>query len=571
MSTTIPSLATVPAPYASNPIISLTGDYARQVYDFAIVVNPSNSAEMWMFASVMDASGIQRIGRFSAVTSAVENNTATWTYDGRVLLPGTGAQWDATNGLGGVTGIRLGSIVYTGGTFYLYYNSDAAVTDGVGLATGTDGFAFTKSASNPILTPSGNGRNDGQSVSQPAVMLEGASTWTMIYSYVGPPILPGLRYATSSDGIAWTKGGSGDIFSLGALYCEFHQIVKLASDDYLLLCEAGNTTNSFQIWVGRSKAVTGPYTSPTQPWLSPSGTVSAYDRYHVATAHLFQMPSGNLKLFYCAAGDLDQPYVDNTWTGCVADVTALAQTFTTSLISAWSLDEASGSRADSHGTNTLTDNNTVPGSALVIGNGAYFQTANSEYLSCASNASLQMGDIDATWAFWVQLQATHDASLVSKDVDSPGSSRDYTIDLETSNLRFYVNGGGGGLLVSTAAPSIGAPAHLLIVWHDATANTLNLQLDNGSVASVSTGGTAPQTSSAQFRIGARAYAGFEGYADAVIDEVRYWKRTLTTLERSEQFSRGVGLPYGRFAAAAGASLVGRITTVRQAIKRASFF
>jgi hypothetical protein len=31
----------------------------------------------------------------------------------------------------------------------------------------------------------------------------------------------------------------------------------------------------------------------------------------------------------------------------------------TNLISWWSLDEASGSRADKHGANTLTDNNTV--------------------------------------------------------------------------------------------------------------------------------------------------------------------------------------------------------------------
>src|SRR5690348_11404000 len=69
---------------------------------------------------------------------------------------------------------------------------------------------------------------------------------------------------------------------------------------------------------------------------------------------------------------------------------------TDSLVGYWKLDEASGSRADSAGANTLTDNNTVAGLAGLISNAGDFERDNSESLSIADNAALSMGDIDFT-------------------------------------------------------------------------------------------------------------------------------------------------------------------------------
>ena len=54
---------------------------------------------------------------------------------------------------------------------------------------------------------------------------------------------------------------------------------------------------------------------------------------------------------------------------------------TANLVGDWSMDETSGTRADSHGTNNLTDNNTVGSTTGVISNAASFVSANSEYLS----------------------------------------------------------------------------------------------------------------------------------------------------------------------------------------------
>lgn len=541
----IPSLATAPTPYASNPIVPLVSSstYERQVYDFVVLLNPFDPSETWMFASGMDASAEQRIIKFTAPTDDVEDNTATWTYDGIILEAGTGGDWDA-----GPFGLRLGSMVWDGSEFWLYYNSDD--TFAIGLATSSDGSTFTKFGSSPILTPNGQGRDDGDYVSQPSVLKEGSS-WTMIYGYRdGIAVLPGLRYATSADGESWTKGGSGDIFTT-PLYNEFHHLLKLGDDDYLLLVEVGNVSNPFRIHAARAPAAIGPWSQPDTAWLAESGSPSVPGRYHVATPCLYETPGGLLKLFYCGADNHDQPYATNTWPGMVADVTQLdpALDLTASLGAYYPLDEASGTRADAFGSLDLTDNNTVGNASGVSvavwqgGAAANFDAANSEYLSHADNAALRGGDRDWTISFWFLQAVELTQQLVSKDSDSPSNARDYTIDVTTGDLRFYLNGG-GSVLVSV--PYEALVRYLVIAEHDAANNMVRLEVNRGTPATQGTSGLVPETSSAQFRIGARQYSGFEEYFGGIINRVGIWSRLLTTDEKDELYSRGAGLPFVMF-------------------------
>ena len=63
-----------------------------------------------------------------------------------------------------------------------------------------------------------------------------------------------------------------------------------------------------------------------------------------------------------------------------------------SLVAFWKLDEASGQRNDSIGTNHLADNNTVLSAAgKVYPLAATFAADANEYLSIASNAALSAG------------------------------------------------------------------------------------------------------------------------------------------------------------------------------------
>lgn len=90
---------------------------------------------------------------------------------------------------------------------------------------------------------------------------------------------------------------------------------------------------------------------------------------------------------------------------------------------------------------------------------------------------------------------------------------------------------------------------------DAAGDTANIQVNNGTPDSAATSGTAPNTSAAEFRIGAREYAGFEGYFDGLIDQVGIWKRVLTAQERTDLYNAGAGLSYADMSGGAAATPV----------------
>ena len=79
---------------------------------------------------------------------------------------------------------------------------------------------------------------------------------------------------------------------------------------------------------------------------------------------------------------------------------------TTGLEGFWGADETSGTRSDEHGSNDLSDNNSVLVAPARVGaNAARFVRADSQYLSIADNASLSMGDIDFTLGALVYIES----------------------------------------------------------------------------------------------------------------------------------------------------------------------
>lgn len=214
----------------------------------------------------------------------------------------------------------------------------------------------------------------------------------------------------------------------------------------------------------------------------------------------------------------------------------------TNLISYWKLDEASGARADSHGSNNLTDNNTVGSAAGIINNCADFISTNSEFLSHASNASLEMsGNTDFSISGWVKITTIQSQSLITKD-DDAANSRDYTFDyLGAGGLRFYIKGGSTYICDSVSITI--DTWHFIVAWYDSSNGQLHLRIDDTTTYNSVTGATGTDASAAQFRIGAREYLGFEDYSDALIDEVGIWKRVLSSQEITDLYNSGAGLTY----------------------------
>ncbi len=214
-----------------------------------------------------------------------------------------------------------------------------------------------------------------------------------------------------------------------------------------------------------------------------------------------------------------------------------------SLISWWKLDEASGTRADSHGTNHLTDNNTVTQAAGKVGSAGQFTAANSEYLSIADNASLSTGDIDFTLAGWVYFDIFgSNRSLAAKGA---GVKDEYIIQYQESSQRFIaaIWGTVGGYKIATGN-ALGAPLtatwYFVVGWHDAAADTVNIQINDGTVDSTATAGVAPSDHDSPFHVGAYRTA---DYHNGRIDEVAFWKRVLTADERAWLYNSSNGRTY----------------------------
>jgi len=225
---------------------------------------------------------------------------------------------------------------------------------------------------------------------------------------------------------------------------------------------------------------------------------------------------------------------------------------TTGLVSYWKLDEASGTRADSHGTNTLTDNNTVASGTGKINNAADFEFSNGlESLSHTSNTDLQTGDIDFTITAWVNLESgpNNYNGIVTKD---GAAGRDYFLvyDNVVSHFIFYCRRSATD--VKAEATTFGVPSlstwYFIAAWHDATADTVNIQINNGAVNSTASGGALDSPTTIAFHIGAAAW-GVGTEFDGLIDEVGFWKRVLSSQDRTDLYNAGAGLAYPFGAAA----------------------
>jgi hypothetical protein len=75
------------------------------------------------------------------------------------------------------------------------------------------------------------------------------------------------------------------------------------------------------------------------------------------------------------------------------------------LVACWDMDETSGTRYDSAGSNHLTDNNTVGYTTGKIGNAASFISDNTEKLDIADNNNVSSDGRSFTVSLWVNWQS----------------------------------------------------------------------------------------------------------------------------------------------------------------------
>jgi len=222
-----------------------------------------------------------------------------------------------------------------------------------------------------------------------------------------------------------------------------------------------------------------------------------------------------------------------------------------SLIAYWKLEEASGTRYDElNGCGgsgcDLTDNNTVTQNTGIIGNAGQFTAANYEYLSHVDDADLSTGDIDFIIAAWVMLDSKSAIrTFVSKSAGLATIQIEYALWYYDGSDRFRMSvHNGSSTSASITANSFGSPSigvwYFLAGWHDSIANQICISVNNGTTDCVADIGG--WDSDRTFRIG-DSNDGSAQSDDGRIDSVGFWKRVLTSDERTWLYNSGAGCDY----------------------------
>jgi hypothetical protein len=220
----------------------------------------------------------------------------------------------------------------------------------------------------------------------------------------------------------------------------------------------------------------------------------------------------------------------------------------TGLVGFWEMNEASGNALDSHGSNPLTDVNSVPAATGLVAGAREF-TLGSKGFSHVDNADLSLGsDTPFTFMIWVYANSEplfSGQALISK---SPAvefsNSCEYSLWFSNSSASLIFGVGNGSSVGSVAAtPGFGVMAgnwYQLLAWHDPDTDTVNIQFNNGSVTSAAwSGGTLNGTEGLTIGVDPR-------WANALIgriDNLAFWKRVLTPEERTWLYNSGASRSY----------------------------
>lgn len=219
---------------------------------------------------------------------------------------------------------------------------------------------------------------------------------------------------------------------------------------------------------------------------------------------------------------------------------------TSSLVSYWPMDETAGTRVDAHsGGNNLSVPNAPGTAAGKVSSAASFASASSQYLSIADNADLSTGDISFTVGAWVYLSnKAANMIAVSKYAGTAPAGLEYSLAYNQAADRFQFSVSDGATVKTVSADTLGAPSagswYFITAWHNAGADTVNVNVNNGATDSASTSGIAVQNSSSAFRIGAY---GSGDYLNGAVDEAFFYKRLVTDAERAWLYNAGGGRAY----------------------------
>ena len=243
---------------------------------------------------------------------------------------------------------------------------------------------------------------------------------------------------------------------------------------------------------------------------------------------------------------------------------------TANLVSYWSLEEASGTRVDAHGSNDLTDNNTVTNATGIQGNAASMLSANSEYLSITDAAQTGLNPSSELsivgWFNLNRLPSTapkRNMGLVGKKLSN--SNQDYLVTFNSfdNDLEFLIIGNATVSKYETlrstnpfvVAGDIGNWVMFACTFN--VTGRIKKMYKNGSEVAASGASVGAMTTiyngNSTFSIGRGNFADANAYVDGLVDEVAFFNKELTASEVSWLYNSGAGRSYTDITGGGGAA------------------
>lgn len=222
---------------------------------------------------------------------------------------------------------------------------------------------------------------------------------------------------------------------------------------------------------------------------------------------------------------------------------------TDNLISYWKLDESSGNAADSVGSNTLTNNNTVTYSAGKINNGANFVAASTQWLSAGNVIN---NPTALSISLWVKGTAGVHETFLAKVANSAGGNSGYTLGIVAGGSAYTLlqtNGTTYAQRKNTTTIFDGTNWHHIVWTWDGTKNADSsagqvVYVDGSSAGDAeggSSGTVGSMSNTDSFNLGREDGGNF--YLNSSIDEVGIWSRALTSAEVTSLYNGGAGFAY----------------------------
>ena len=172
--------------HPSNPVLSLgtAGSWEDREVGGPFVIAEDGTFKMWYTG---------HDGLSSRIGYAVSIDGINWNRGWRNPLLGPDAV--------------PGSVLQIGGEYKMWYNYGVFTSNRIGYANSTDGFAWTEYPANPVI-PLGAWHSD--QISMPSVIWDGSFYHMLYVGQQNSPLNRAIGHATSPDGVSWTKEPSAN-------------------------------------------------------------------------------------------------------------------------------------------------------------------------------------------------------------------------------------------------------------------------------------------------------------------------------------------------------------------------